>query len=445
MNARTRSVRATPRAFMLLGGALAFAVAFSVAFAEPAWAAATTKRVSVRSNEAQANEDSTEPVISSNGRYIVFTSDATNLVAGDLNDTTDVFVRDRSLGTTKLVSVRSNESQGNAGSQHAAISGNGRFVVFDSSASNLVAGDGNSQIDIFVRDLQLGTTRLVSVRTNGNQGNGASYDPSISGKGRFVAFTSESSNLVGSDTNGKRDVFLRDLQRGTTTRVSVRSSGAQGNEDSQDTVISADGSSIVFLSRATNLVSSDTNAATDVFVRDRTHGTTRRLSLSSGEVEANGENDFPTISANGRFVAFQSVATNLVAGDGNLISDVFVRDRDLGTTRRVSVSTAGAEGDNGSYDPSISANGRYVVFSSDAANLVGSDTNSVQDVFVRDRNAGTTRRLSLRAAGGEADGGSFRPEISGDGRFVAFESNATDLVAGDTNDFTDIFIRGPLL
>jgi len=441
MKGFTRSFRRAPRLLAFLIGALAI----TVALAGSAFAAATTKRVSVRSNEAQADEASTEPVISSSGRYVVFTSDATNLVAGDLNDTTDVFVRDRKLGTTKLVSVRSNGSQGNAGSQHAAISANGRFVVFDSSASNLVAGDGNGEIDVFIRDLELGTTRLLSVRTNGNQGNGASYDPSISGNGRFVVFTSESSNLVGSDTNGHRDVFLRDRQQGTTVRVSVKSSEGQGNGDSQDTAISADGSSIVFLSSATNLVASDTNAATDVFVRDRKLGTTRRLSLSSGEVQANGVSDFPAVSANGRFVAFQSDATNLVSGDGNLKSDVFVRDRDLGTTRRVSISTAGAEGDNGSNRPSISANGRYVVFSADAANLVGSDTNNVQDVFVRDRNAGTTRRLSLRAAGGQADGGSFDPEISGDGRFVVFESAATDLVAGDTNDFTDIFIRGPLL
>ncbi|HET6791331.1 MAG TPA: hypothetical protein VFI35_07065 [Actinomycetota bacterium] len=441
MPARTRStIHGAPRAVALLSISLVVAVAL----AGPARAAATTKRVSVRSNEAQGNNDSTEPVVSRDGRFVVFSSDASNLVAGDTNDAMDVFVRDRRLGTTKRVSVRSNEAQGNAGSQHPEVSTNGRFVVFDSSASNLVAGDGNNQIDIFVRDLQLGTTRLLSVRSNGNQGNGPSYDPSISGNGRFVVFTSESSNLVRSDTNDRRDVFLRDVQQDTTVRVSLSSREAQGNEHSQDTVISADGVSIVFLSSASNLVPRDTNGVTDVFVRDRVGGTTRRLSLNSTQVQANGPSDLPTVSAKGRFVAFRSEATNLVGGDGNMVSDVFLRDRQVSTTKRVSLSTAGAGGDNGSNDPSISANGRYVAFSSDASNLVEDDTNLSQDIFIRDRINRTTRRVSLSAVGGEGDGGSFDPEISGDGRFVVFESNSTDLLTGDTNDATDIYIRGPL-
>jgi Tol biopolymer transport system component len=442
MHAHTRStIHGGPRAIALLSISLIVALAL----AGPAWAAATTKRVSVRSNENQANGSSTEPVISRDGRFVVFSSEATNLVIGDTNEATDVFVRDRRLGTTKRVSVRSNETQGNGGSQHAAISSSGRFVVFDSSASNLVVGDGNNQIDVFVRDLELGTTRLLSVRTNGNQGNGASYDPSISGNGRFAVFTSESSNLVGSDTNDRRDVFLRNLRQGTTVRVSLSSREAQGDENSQDTVISADGDSIVFLSSATNLVPHDINGLTDVFVRARVGGTTRRISVSSSDVEADGDSDSPTVSAKGRFVAFQSQATNLVAGDGNPISDVFLRDRQTNTTRRVSLSTAGAEGDNGSNDPSISANGRYVAFSSDAANLVENDTNLNQDIFIRDRINNTTSRISLGAGGGEGDGGSFDPDISGDGRFVVFESSSTDLVTGDTNETTDVFIRGPLL
>lgn len=441
MPARTHStIHGAPRA----GALLSISLVVAVALAGPAWAAATTKLVSVRSNEAQGNNDSTEPVVSRDGRYVVFSSDASNLVAGDTNDAMDVFVRDRRLGTTKRVSVRSTEAQGNAGSQHAEVSTTGRFVVFDSSASNLVAGDGNDQIDVFVRDLELGTTRLLSVRSNGNQGNGPSYDPSISGNGRFVVFTSESSNLVRSDTNDRRDVFLRDLQQDTTVRVSLSSREAQGNEHSQDTVISADGVSIVFLSSASNLVPRDTNGVTDVFVRDRVGGTTRRLSLTSTQVQANGASDLPTVSAKGRFVAFRSEATNLVGGDGNMVSDVFLRDRQVSTTKRVSLSTAGAGGDNSSNDPSISANGRYVVFSSDASNLVEDDTNLNQDIFIRDLINRTTRRVSLSAVGGEGDGGSFDPEISGDGRFVVFESNSTDLVTGDTNDATDIYIRGPL-
>ena len=228
-------------------------------------------------------------------------------------------------------------------------------------------------------------TELVSVATGGAQGNDTSTEASISADARFVAFWSDASNLVGGDTNGVEDVFVRDRQTGTTELVSVATGGTQGNARSRYPSISSDGRFVVFWSDASNLVAGDTNGSADVFVRDRLSGTTERVSLAAGGAQGNADSLGPSISASGRFVAFWSLATNLVAGDTNAWNDVFVRDRQSATTERVSVATGGAQGDFNSYDPSISADGRFVAFESGATNLVAGDTNGSFDVFLRDR------------------------------------------------------------
>ncbi|TMM11186.1 MAG: hypothetical protein E6G00_05495, partial [Actinobacteria bacterium] len=252
------------------------------------------------------------------------------------------------------------------------------------------------------------------------------------------------SNLVGGDTNGVGDVFVRDRKTGKTKRVSVNSHGAQANGESFAAPISADGRFVAFLSSASNLVGGDTNGARDVFVRDRKAGKTRRVSVDSHGAQGKGASFVPSISANGRFVAFSSVANNLVGGDTNTVSDVFVRDRKTGKTRRVSVDSHGAQGNGDSFIPSISADGRFVAFYSDAANLVAGDGNAAGDGFVRDRKAGRTKRVSVASHGTQGNDTSFPPSISADGRFVAFTSLANNLVAGDTNGASDIFARGPL-
>jgi Tol biopolymer transport system component len=287
-------------------------------------------------------------------------------------------------------------------------------------------------------------TRRVSVSSAGAEGNNWSYYPSISADGRFVAFSSDASNLVAGDGNGTSDVFVRDRATGKTRRVSVSSAGAEGNNASYDPSISADGRFVAFHSDASNLVAGDGNGTSDVFVRDRATGKTRRVSVSSAGAEGNGDSYASSISADGRFVAFHSNASNLVAGDGNGTSDIFVHDRATGKTRRVSVSSAGAQGNGASYNPSISADGRFVAFHSNASNLVAGDGNGTTDVFVHDRATGKTRRVSVSSAGAEGNGASYNPSISADGRFVAFESSASNLVAGDGNGTSDIFVRGPL-
>jgi hypothetical protein len=406
--------------------------------------AQVTQRMSVSSSGIEGNGGSYAPSTSVDGRYVAFNSLASNLVTGDTNGFYDVFVHDRVLGTTERVSVSTAGAQGDGDSSFSftpSISSDGRYVAFSSVATTLVTGDTNGFADVFVRDRQNGTTVRVSLSTGGAQGNGDSMAPSISGDGRYVAFESLASNLVTGDTNGTWDVFVHDLQTGTTERVSLGSNGAQAAGGSYWPAISSDGRYVAFQSYAANLVSGDTNGFADVFVRDRTNGTTERANVSTGGAQANNTTFAPSISADGRYVGIFSLASNLVANDTNGSYDVFLRDRTNGTTERVSLSDSGAEGNADSSLSSISADGRYVVFESNASNLVAGDTNTTLDVFLRDRVAATTQRVSVDSTGAEAMGSSTKPWISADGRFVAFESFAPNLVAGDTNSSWDVFVH----
>ena len=317
---------------------------------------------------------------------MAFYSNASNLVEGDSNGFGDVFVHDRVTGETMRVSVASDGTQGNSMSDTPSISADGRYVAFSSYASNLVDGDTNGWIDVFVHDRVTGITELVSVASDGTQGNNYSALPSISTEGRYVTFESVASNLVDGDTNGSYDVFVHDRVTGETQRVSVTSDGTQGNGWSYFSTISADGRYVAFESEATNLVDGDTNGFRDVFVHDRVTGETQRVSVASDGTQGNGHSDWlSSISTDGRYVAFESEATNLVSLDTNTAWDVFVHDRVAGETERVSIASNGTQGNDGSYWPSISSDGRYVAFTSDTTNLVDGDTNGFRDVFVHDR------------------------------------------------------------
>jgi flagellin-like hook-associated protein FlgL len=339
------------------------------------------------------------------------------------------------------VSTTSTGAAANNASQNAAVSADGRYIAYSSTASNLVSGDTNGAADIFVKDALTGTVERISVSSLGVQGNSNSYNPSISADGRYVAFQSSATNLVAGDTNFTYDIFVHDRVTGSTTRVSVDSAGAQAAGQSYEASISADGRYVAFQSSASNLVAGDTNATDDIFVHDLQTGTTSRVSISTSGSEANGQSLNPVISANGRYVTYQSIASSLAAGDTNGTNDIFVRDLVLGTTTRASISSAGVQGNSHSYNPSISSDGRYVTFEAFASNLVTGDINSASDIFVRDLLTGTTQLVSKDAGGGSADGGSTNAWISGDGRYVAFQSAATDLVSGDTNGVTDVFVR----
>jgi Tol biopolymer transport system component len=403
--------------------------------------------VSVDSNGVQANYNVTMPppdrTISADGRFVVFVTDATNLVPGDTNGTWDIFVRDRLNRTTERVSVDSNGVQGNgiSGLFGVSISADGRFVAFESASNNLVPGDTNGSRECFVHDRLTGTTERVALDSNGVQGNAASHYPSISADGRYVAFISGASSLVPGDGNGKWDVFVRDRMTQTIERVSVSTAGVEADSDSYKPAISGDGRFVVFGSTATTLVPGDTNGWEDVFVRDRLLGTTDRVSVATNGAEGNDHSGWGSVSDDGRYVTFWSRASNLVSADTNGSQDDFVRDRLNGTTVRVSVASDGTEADMDSGIPVISGDGRFVVFWSGASTLVPGDTNTMSDVFLHDCVTGTTERLSVDENGNQVAGGGAQSCISLDARYCVFSSGASNLVPGDTNGYVDIFVR----
>ena len=386
------------------------------------------------------------PSPSSDGRYVAFYSFASDLVDNDTNGRADVFVHDRRTGVTERISVGPDGVEGDGASVRPAISADGSVIAYSSSATNLVEGDTNSASDIFVHDRRTGTTERVSVGSGGAQGGAGSFAPAISADGRFVSFYSSAPNLVEGDTNGQSDVFVHDRETAETHRVSVTTDGSQASGGSFVSSLSADGRLVVFESLAPDLVGDDTNGTGDVFIHDRVTGETDRVSVGDGGAEGDGSSQGGSISADGRFVAFYSRATTFAAADSNGVNDVFVRDLEAGTTERVSVSDQGEEGNAGSHGVpvvSISGDGRWVAFSSTASNLVPGDTNGRADVFAHDRHAHSTLRISVAPDGTQGDRPSQGAAVSTDGSSVTFHSEATVLGAGDENRSADVFAVDP--
>jgi len=456
------------RMYMRLGLLMTVVGAVLAAGAGISASPSTTERVSVDSSGNQGNDNSSGGNISADGRYVVFSSEASNLVPDDTNNVCetdydedyddncpDVFVHDRQTGQTTRVSVDSAGNQGNDKSSGGAISADDRYVAFFSEASNLVPGDTNGYEDVFVHDRQTGITERISVDSAGNQGNDSSSGGNISADGRYVVFSSEASNLVPGDANSCSDVFVHDRQTGQTTRVSVNSAGNEAYGVMWGGGISADGRYVTLWSEYGDL-GGDAGVA-QVFVHDRDtdgdgvfdeEGAIATTRVARGNSHSVGG----PISADGRYVAFHSGASTLVPGDTNSRWDVFVHDRDtdgdgifdeLGAiaTTRVSVDTAGNQGNWSSHSPVLSADGRYVAFSSDASNLVPGDTNGGEDVFLHDRQTGVTERVSVDSAGNEGNGESWGGHMSADGRYVAFFSEASNLVPDDTNGSEDVFVH----
>jgi len=395
----------------------------------------TTNRLNINNNGNQVTRESFVGSSSDDGRFVAFVSSDTNLVIGDTNNTYDVFVRDRQYGKTIRVSVGTDGSQANGPSYTPTISGDGRFVAFASSASNLVAGDSNDEIDIFVHDRLTGVTTRDNVDSSGNQVSGNRFgihlEPVISKNGRYVAFASSASNLVDNDTNDELDVFVHDRLTGETTKVSVDSNGnqASGGPGSLRPSISDDGRYVAFDSYASNLVINDPNGEeSSIFVHDRNTGETSLIGHGSS-ADTITASIAPVISGSGRYVAFYSSTTNTT------YRDVFVHDRGSGETIQVSVSSSGIPGNADSRLPTISDDGRYVAFYSNATNLVSGDENGKPDIFVHDQKSGETIRVSIDS--------SEKPYISGNGKYVHFGSYDNSLVSGDTNGVNDVFARGP--
>ncbi len=396
---------------------LAFPSGTTVAFAAPGDIA----RVSVDSVGTQANGSSWRANISGDGRFVAFESDATNLADG----AGGLFLKDRQTGAVTRISVDG---------ENPSVSNDGRFVAYESFAATLVSDDTNNVYDVFVYDSQSGVTTRVSVDSTGAQANGESTNPSISGDGRFVVFQSDATNLVNGDENGVSDIFVHDNQTGTTERISRTSDGAGANASSFDPSISSDASVVAFTSNATNLDGNDTNNKPDIFVRTRSNGQTLRVSISSSGFGADGGGSSSAISGDGRYVVFLSDSGNLDprANDYRGKQLVYVHDRQLGQTTLASVSSDGVILTVGLLDqPTISKDGRYVAFSFyDKGN-----NNGIMNIWVRDLQTGA----SIGVTGGNASSGG--PSLSADGKVVAFNSGASNLVNGDTNGTTDVFAR----
>ncbi len=411
-----------------------------------------TIRVSVDPSGGDGDSQSTVSSVSDDGRWVAFMSMASNLVPGDTNGKVDVFERDLLTNTTQLVSVGTGGAPADDISQYPAVSGNGRFVAFQSYADNLVPGDTNGQPDVFVRDMTKGITKLLSIDPPLGPANNQSQETTISADGRWIAFSSYASNLVsGQDFNNSEDVFLADRTTGAITLVSkvgrVSAPGASNHPD-----VDADGGVVAFTSTASDLVPNDLNGASDVFAWTKATGAFTLVSRAMGGTTGDQQSDDSSIDDAGTAVAFQSDATDLVPGDGNGKPDIFVRDLEAGTTERDSVTDTGGDGDSVSGIPSISGDGRSVAFYSASHSITPDPYCNESEIYVRQRVLGVTQKLSFSLSGGcvtasgipAASNTTSNGEMSGDGSVVAWFTNGDNLVASDGNHEDDVFVRGPV-
>ena len=419
----------------------------------PAMVAAGAERtvlVSVGNNGDPGNDHSYQPEVTDDGRYVFFVSEATNLVDDDTNGVKDLFRRDMETGDTQRVLFGLDDEEINGQVNEIAISPDGRYVAFTSVAANLTESAAGEQTEVYQLDLDTGQIRRASLSTTGVHPNMDCSNPSISENGQYLVFQSKADNLLGynNDLNGiESDIFVRDISGETLELVSASTSRPQGQGNSYYPSISDDGKYIAFESWQQVLVSNDTNQVPDIFVRDRETGVTTRVSVSSTGEQANAQCQRPEISGNGRYIVFESTADNLVDGDTNGSRDIFVHDRETGETERVSVSSSGEQADGICEASAISADGRYVIFFSMASNLVPNDTGWSREDFVHDCLTGKTTRASIAADGGDPNGNSgVGFSVSSTGPYAVFVSGATNLVEEEYqyHGAQLIYMRGPL-
>jgi hypothetical protein len=413
-----------------------------------------TTRVSLTASNGQANDDSSFPALSSNGSFLAFVSKA-DLTGVGTAGIQNLYLRKVDGSSTKLFS-RGSGTGANAHVYFPVMSSDSRFIAYTSSASNLVAGDSNGTSDVFLYDRATGLTQRVSVDSAGGQADGSSSMPSVSDDGNVIAFESKATNLVAGDSNGLRDLFVRNRSAGTTTRVSVDANGAQPNGISYHATLTRDGNRVAFASQASNLVAGDTNNVADVFQRLVADPTSiaRASRNIVGDVQGDGPSDLPSYDSDDNDLAFRSSSTNLDWANVVNNNEIFLANRASQTAHVVGRAWTASQVKVGlefSIDrgttlspKSQSADGRLVVYSTPDATLVPGDTNGEYDVFVRDNKTGVSERVSVDSSGNQAigpSGAARRESISSNGRFVAFFSFASNLVAGDINGAPDIFLH----
>ncbi len=379
--------------------------------------------------------------LSNDGMFAVFESFAQNLDV-DATIDRDIFLADTSAGTLALLNLGTGGTQPSGRTFDAKITPDARYISFTSLATNLVTPDTNADADVFLYDQNLGTVEMISISTGGVQSNDGSYQSSVSDDGRFVVFSSNASNLAVGGPTGVYQIYLRDRMNSETVRISESALGLVADGGCTTPRISGDGTTVVFESDATNLVSGDTNGVGDIFVYHIPTDTMECVSLAVGGVASNAQSFQPFINGDGQLVGFSSEASDLVIGDTNGAVDVFLRDRTSGDLEVVNVTSLGAMVASG-QSGDISDDGQFVVYSSTASNLVLGDTNGVRDVFVRDRSSGGVLRVSSTTAGVQGNGASSDPNVSPDGRKIGFVSSATNFTPPGMDDngiVTDVFM-----
>lgn len=389
------------------------------------------------------SSDSSAPVISGDGRFVVFLSSAQNLTTNASSGMVNVFLRDRQLGTTTLASVSTNGTAANGPCSSPGISSNGQFVVFQSRASNLVPGVTNGGDNVFVRDLIAEQTILASANTSSVGGNYSSLNPQMTPDGRFVVFESLADDLIANDTNKLSDIFVRDLASNNTVLASINSTGnGTGSGYSINASITPDGRFVVFESTARSLVTNDLNNTSDIFLRDVPTGTTTLISVNTAD-NAAGSSQRAVISDDGRYVAFESAANNLVAGDTDALNDIFLRDLQSGTTTLISPLADFNASTNAPSRPVVSRDGRFGAFQTGVPAFSSSFAiSTTSHIYVWDAQAGTNILVSVSLDGmGGGRGVSYGPVISADNRYITFLSNATNLAANATNGQFQVYQR----
>jgi WD40 repeat protein len=410
----------------------------------------TTKLVSRNSNgDPAANGGSFADGITPNGRWVAFNSYADNLPGTAGGTINQVYVRDRKTGKTILVSRSNNgNAPGNDGSYDSGISNNGRFVAFESTATNLPGSLGPTYYQVYIRDLKNKTTKLVSRLSGGDPASGGdSTDVSISGSGQLVAFESDATNLPGT-LSPDDQVYLRNTKSQKTSLVSKTSGGSPANDDSEDPAITPNGNIVAFESEGSNLPGAIGNNDDEAYVRDLRGGRTILVSRNSAGDPANDDTEDTSVSSNGRFVEFESYATNLPGSLGPTYTQVYLRDRKQDKTQLISRKSNGDAATGGYSDNgSTSADGRFVLFESEATNLPGTNAGNFYQVFLRDRQNDNTKLVSKSNSGDPADSDSYvngrNNLLSKDPRFAAFYSYSSNLPGALGPTYAQAYIRGP--
>jgi Tol biopolymer transport system component len=408
----------------------------------PTWALVSESFV----GGSTGDSDSYEACVTPNGRLVFFCSQASDLVADPGNDNGDIFVRDMKTGITSLVSANVDGDEGDDGSWYPAASNNGRYVVFESDATDLVEGDDEARADVFLADRKSGEIRRISEAEDGTGGddNSEVYGASMSGNGRWIVFYSGATNLTDDGSAGSQQVFLYDRVKRALRRLSSTDAGGPGDGGSREPSVSANGRFVAFESSATDIPDAVANGRQNIFLCDTRTDAIERVSRGLLDADPTGDSYEAAVSNNGRAVAFFSDANNLVAGDTNGLFDTFLVDPSAGTTTRISTGPEGAEGNGHSWTPAVSASGKVVAFYSTATNLVSTPMDGNGQAYRWDAATGALTLLSVNADGESGTGYTylFAPSLSSNGRWLAVASGATNLVDGitDTNTGYDDYV-----